>query len=178
MPLLAVLAPGLAGSWDATDTSVSGVSGPVQCQLCSHSSGIWDSCAGMKPAGILQRLQKESKKGLSAAQPLLMLRSRALPPTAPSFLPCGNGKSGRCFTFQNARKAALCPLKHTQGGPHIFCTAAGCAGLLQPGWQRHARVLGVLLCAPLPWLMSGERFPPSSDLGASRQKHLLERGQT
>lgn len=156
----------------------------VQCQLCSHSSGIWDSCAGMKTAEILKRLQNESKKGFSARQPLLMLHSRALPPTTPSFLPHGNGKAGRCFTFQNGCRAVLCPLKHTQGGSHILCSDVGCAGLLHSQWQPRAGVLGVLLCPPLPWLGTcvraavGERFPPSSDLGASQQKHLLERGQT
>lgn len=135
----------------------------------------------MKTAEILKRLQNESKKGFSAPQPSLMLHSRALPPTAPSFLPHGNGKDGRCFTFQKGFKAVLCPLKHTQGGPHALCTDAGCAGLLHLQWQPRARVL---LCPSLPWLGTcvraavGERFPPSSDLGASQQKHLLERGQT
>lgn len=86
------------------------------------------------------------------------------------------GRLGDVSLSRTAAKQPFTPPKHTQGGPHLLCIDAGCAGLLPSPWQPHARVVGVLFYPPLPRLGTsvrapvGERFPPSSDLGASQQK--------
>lgn len=147
--------------------------------------GLGSSCAGLKPAEILKRLQKEGEKVLSAPQPLLLVPFAGAPTHRPLFPSAWKREDLEMFHFVEWLQSSSFPLKRMQRGPRIFCAEADSFGLCAlgmaapvPGWCG-----GSCVPAPPPWPNTcvraavGERFPPSSDLGASQQKHLLERGQ-